>query len=521
MKVPSLTLTRSELAARIRSGDRLRGMQSAVIHSEIPLSAVPFKDVFDLWLAGFGPSECYWRDDDQSYVIRPPWTRSVFNIGRDVLAWPKLYWSHVQSVRRLRRLTDMDPKFQAPPRQVLFLRSDHWFGIRTGGSVTHLNGVANSLRRHHLNTTIVSSDYIPGIGDERDFIIHRPDPGIGRNLPGFNELQYSEQLYRFCGSLWQNVRPDFIYQRYSLGNYTGPALRATFNVPYVCEFNGPLVWVARHWERRTSIHDKLLSAIELLNVLSADLVVVVSEPLRELLRNQGVRDERILVNPNGVDLQAFSFSSDTREIRRQYALGDAIVIGFIGTFGPWHGGEVLAHAFARLEQKMQGPFDIRLFMIGDGPGRDQAKAILTNVPQHKVIFTGAVPAVDAPKHLLACDILVAPHIPNPDGSKFFGSPTKLFEYMASGRAIVASALGQMREILEDERTALLVPPASVDDLATAIERLVEHPDLRARLGRQARQVVADRYTWQHHTDRILIRLHQLVGAGIHTCDATR
>src|SRR5687767_5180911 len=98
MNVPPLTLTRSELAARIRSGGRLRGMQRAVIHSEIPLSAVPFKDVFDLWLACFGPSECYWRDDDQSHVIRPPLTRSVFNIGRDVLAWPMLYWSHAQSV---------------------------------------------------------------------------------------------------------------------------------------------------------------------------------------------------------------------------------------------------------------------------------------------------------------------------------------------------------------------------------------------------------------------------------------
>ena len=66
-----------------------------------------------------------------------------------------------------------------------------------------------------------------------------------------------------------------------------------------------------------------------------------------------------------------------------------------------------------------------------------------------VCLTGIVPQKDAPKYLVASDILVSPHIPNADGSRFFGSPTKLFEYMAMGKAIIASDLEQIGEILKN------------------------------------------------------------------------
>ena len=60
------------------------------------------------------------------------------------------------------------------------------------------------------------------------------------------------------------------------------------------------------------------------------------------------------------------------------------------------------------------------------------------------VLTGLVPQEDGPEHLAACDILASPHVPNADGTPFFGSPTKLFEYMAMGKGIVASNLGSDR-----------------------------------------------------------------------------
>jgi glycosyltransferase involved in cell wall biosynthesis len=124
-----------------------------------------------------------------------------------------------------------------------------------------------------------------------------------------------------------------------------------------------------------------------------------------------------------------------------------------------------------------------------------------------VIFTGAVAHDRVPALLDACDILVAPHVPLADGSDFFGSPTKIFEYMAMGKAIVASRLGQIGEVLDDEETALLVEPGNVKELAAAIVRVAGSSELRARLGPNAREAAVKNHTWGHNARRVLEAYH--------------
>ena len=126
-----------------------------------------------------------------------------------------------------------------------------------------------------------------------------------------------------------------------------------------------------------------------------------------------------------------------------------------------------------------------------------------------MIFTGTVAHERVPQLLDACDILVSPHIPLADGSDFFGSPTKVFEYMAMGKGIVASRLGQIGEVLEADETALLVEPGNVDELARAIVKLVESPGLRARLGARAREVAIQKHTWRRNAQRVLEAFHCL------------
>ena len=129
----------------------------------------------------------------------------------------------------------------------------------------------------------------------------------------------------------------------------------------------------------------------------------------------------------------------------------------------------------------------------------------------RVIFTGAVAHDRVPKLLDACDILVAPHVPLADGSEFFGSPTKIFEYMAMGKGIVASRLGQIGEVLVDEETALLVEPGNVGELGNAIVRLIESETLRKRLGARAREVAEREHTWIHNAQRVLDAYQDLKG----------
>jgi glycosyltransferase involved in cell wall biosynthesis len=116
----------------------------------------------------------------------------------------------------------------------------------------------------------------------------------------------------------------------------------------------------------------------------------------------------------------------------------------------------------------------------------------------EVMFTGPLPSDKVVEYLDACDVLVSPHIPMPDGSRFFGSPTKIFEYMAMGKGIVASRLEQLAEVLEHERTALLVTPGDVDELAGAILDLAVNPEKRGALGDAARRAAVERHSWSRN-----------------------
>ena len=94
-------------------------------------------------------------------------------------------------------------------------------------------------------------------------------------------------------------------------------------------------------------------------------------------------------------------------------------------------------------------------------------------------------------------------MPLAGGQPFFGSPTKVFEYMALGRAVVASRLGQIDEVIEDGRSGRLVPAGSVSDRAVALADLAGSPERREELGRNARRSVEDAHTWDHRAAAIL------------------
>jgi glycosyltransferase involved in cell wall biosynthesis len=393
----------------------------------------------------------------------------------------------------------------------LYLRTDLVFGLQSGGSVTHIAGVLNQLHKQFDGVRFVTTDVIPTVADGIEPLIVRPDPRLW-DVPESNamlmNLPLRQQLYKILA----DEAPRFVYQRYSVNNCAGLLIAEELSVPFVLEYNGSEIWINRHWGR--VLHDEETALqIERLNIARADLVVVVSQALADELVERGVKRDRILVNPNGVDPDVYRPDLDTGAIRRQYGIGDEKVVGFIGTFGPWHGTAVLVDAFALLLQARPSLVGrVRLMLIGDGQQMSGVRdAIRSAGLEDSVVLTGRVAQLEGPEHLAACDVLVSPHVGNPDGSAFFGSPTKLFEYMAMGRPIVASDLDQIGEVLRDGETALLVPPADPDALAQSILRVLDEPELAERLGARARERALAKHTWRRHTPQILARLDELMG----------
>jgi glycosyltransferase involved in cell wall biosynthesis len=277
--------------------------------------------------------------------------------------------------------------------------------------------------------------------------------------------------------------------------------------PLFLEYNGSEVWVGKHWDRVGSLG--LLERYEQLNLRAAARIFVVSDVERRNLEARGVAREKIVLNPNAVDVERFRPGINGSQVRDALGFTDRdLVAGFVGTFGPWHGVVQLAEAIKLIPENVQ----LRFVFVGSGSLRDQVEGILKReIEARRVIFTGAVEHERVPALLDACDILVAPHVPLADGSDFFGSPTKIFEYMAMGKAIVASRLGQIGEVLSDEETALLVEPGNINELAAALVRVAESSELRARLGPNAREAAVKNHTWGHNARRVLDAYESWVG----------
>jgi glycosyltransferase involved in cell wall biosynthesis len=118
----------------------------------------------------------------------------------------------------------------------------------------------------------------------------------------------------------------------------------------------------------------------------------------------------------------------------------------------------------------------------------------------RITFTGLIPPADVAARLRDTDVLI---LPNPASaiSTSFTSPLKLFEYMASGRPIVASGLPSLREVLRDGENALLVEPGNAPALTAGIRRIKDDPALGERLARQALADV-QQFTWGRRAERL-------------------
>lgn len=291
---------------------------------------------------------------------------------------------------------------------------------------------------------------------------------------------------------WKSVRaaaarqPDVIYSRHLVAS-TMACLRGHRTV---LELHG--LRVARSFEDRL-----MFRALRRASTL--ERVVVISEALRaDVSTAVGFARSQVIVAHDGADEvgdldrpRALPNASTSTSIRMQVA--------YVGHLYAGRGTELIREVARRLP-------DVDFHLVG-GHAEDierMGQSAPANVHVH-----GFMPHRDAEAFRVHCDVLIAPYESTvmtaggrTDTSRWM-SPLKIFEYMASGKAIVCSDLPVLREVLTHEDTALLVAPDDVAAWAGALGRLVGDAGLRRRLGAAALRELRERYTWQKRAQAVL------------------
>lgn len=232
----------------------------------------------------------------------------------------------------------------------------------------------------------------------------------------------------------------------------------------------------------------LIKIIDRLCMTLADRNVVLSDWSKKRLYALGqIPLEKIMVFPSGTDTDLFRPMEKEVSCHELNLDPSYYYIGFIGSFLAYQGVDTLIEAAPLVLEKIP---HARFLLVGDGPMREEwEKTIQIKGLQNHFIFTGHVPYRQVPTYIGAMDVCVAPHHRETNQA----SPVKLFDYMASGRPIVASDIDVVREIIADSGCAILTAPDKSEDLAGGILSLLEDRRLRLDMAERGRKYAIEHY----------------------------
>jgi glycosyltransferase involved in cell wall biosynthesis len=380
-----------------------------------------------------------------------------------------------------------------PPR-IAYICADPGVPVfgRKGCSI-HVQEILRALRRQGARVDLfaVRFDSAPP-EDLREVRIHALPCPNGRDLAG-RERACQQANTTLADMLRDNGPFDFVYERFSLWSFAGMLSARASGVPGLLEVNAPLI---EEQAAHRGLADRAAAeriAQRALNDASA--LLAVSDAVAQWLRARGVRPDAVHVLPNGVDPRRFS--ADAAPAWHWGGETPAFTVGFVGSLKPWHGVPVLIQAFARLHNEAP---NARLLIVGDGPDRGALEEHVRELHLESFVrFTGAVAPEQIPGLLAAMDVAVAPY---PPLAGFYFSPLKVYEYMAAGRAVIGSRLGQLAQLIRHGDNGLLCEPGDAADLAAQLGRLRGDAAMRARLGAAARKTILEHHTWDHVASRI-------------------
>ena len=334
-----------------------------------------------------------------------------------------------------------------------------------------------------------------GSGKVRDGL----KPALQKYLREPNRLLQNARHLRQEYSILKKQQPDILFSRLEFYNFSGLWLAKWLDLPFVVEADCPPTYEYHNYAQPGELHlGNLSTRLELANLRGADAVIVLSNILRDYYIDKGIAPEKLHVIPNAADPEKFQVLPKDAEIVRRHDLKDKIVIGWIGALFGWSGIENLIRMAQHFLKTRR---EVSFLLVGGGKSREFfEQQLCVNGYSDRVILPGAVPHGEVPRYLSCMDIVLAPY---PKRDFWYPSSMKVFEYMSAGKAVVATRVGQVAEVIHDGVNGCLFDPEQSDELTQKIGALLDSAALRQRLGEQARRDVEQTWNWRNQAQKMV------------------
>ena len=375
------------------------------------------------------------------------------------------------------------------------------------GQYVHIEEIVGALRKlgHEVIMAEPASINSKDFGKSSNLV-----KNLRRILPGFvhelMEFTYSFLDYIKLARLIRKHRPDCIYERYNLFFPSGIWAKKKYKLPLLLEVNAPLY--AERSEHDSIQVDRLADWSERYVWNSADYVLPVTGVLARKVIAKGVKKDRTVVIPNGINFEKFVADADhlndlAKRHRKEYQLEGKLVLGFTGFVREWHRLDRVLDVIAENQDS-----NWHLLLVGDGPAREELEKTAQSLGiQDRMTVTGIVGRDEMPGLVATFDIALQPDVVE------YASPLKLFEYLALKKAILAPNSENICEILTDELNALMFDTQKPDQFAEQLCRLCSSVELREQLGKEAFATIENKKLyWSNNAEKIVqLFQHELDG----------
>ena len=320
-------------------------------------------------------------------------------------------------------------------------------------------------------------------------------------MPGHADPRTTDVGLKLAAGLTSRIRPAVLHAASNFANARlALALRERYGLPVVYEVRGfwEDTWLSRHPDSAKLASSELYHRnrdTETRCMLAADLVVTLGEAMREEIAARGVPAEKILIVPNAVSEEFLKPLPGAATLRHELNIDpDEYVVGVVSSLVPHEGIGTLLEATAILRGRR---VPARALIVGDGPERAALQRQAADIGlAEAAVFTGRVPAAKVRQFHALLDIFVVPR--TSDRVCQLVTPLKPIEAMASGLCVVTSQVKALTEIVKHEVTGMQTVPQDPVSLADCLERLLYSPDIRRKLGDNAREWAARDRTWAHN-----------------------